>query len=221
MVVNFLLESGSGILEEGEFGIHVGIEGDNLILSEAVESNGVGFSEVGDPSVGSESLNGDLIHHTGVGGGVLVSHVGEHGVLSGELGLGPVVEFAHESVVLFDGPWGGITSGGGGGIEIVGVVVVDLFEESLHLSSVVGHGGLEGFPLGIEGSVEGVSSGGDDVLHTGIVGSDVIDEGLSEGSDEGREGTSLGGVEVSFLSLSGGEVSFESGVGSGNIGIDG
>merc|ERR1719361_724610 len=102
VVVHFLLESGSGILEESELGIHVGIEGDNLVLSESVESDGAGFSEVGDSSVGSEFLSGDLFHHVGVGGGVLVSHVSEHGVLSSELGLGPVVELAHESVVLFD-----------------------------------------------------------------------------------------------------------------------
>jgi hypothetical protein len=103
----------------------------------------------------------------------------------------------------------------------VGVVVVDLFEESLHLSSVFGHGGGEFGHLVVEEGVEGVSSGGDDKFHLGIVGSDVTDEGGSEGRDESGESGSLGGVELSLLSFSLGEVGIESGVGSGNILIDG
>ena len=218
---NLSFESGSGVLEESEFSVHEGIEGDDLVLSESIESSGGGFSEVGDSSVGSESLSGDLIHHTGVGGGVLVSHVSEHGVLSSELGLGPVVELAHESVVLFDGPWGGITGGGGGGIEIVGVVVVDLLEESLHLSSVFVHGGKEGCRLSSETSFEGGSSGGDDLSHSGVVTCNSGNKGLSAGNNVGMPGSSLASVEFTLGDLHGSESSLELSVGSGNIGIDG
>ena len=221
LVASFSLECSSGILEGSESGIHEGIEGIDCIFGESREGSGCGISEVLNLSVRAKSLYGNLFKHGALKGGILISHVGEHGILSSELSLGPVMELGHESVVLFSRPWGSITSGSGCGIEVVGVVVVDLFEESLHLCFIFFHGGSEFGHLVVEESVEGVSSSLDDVCHLSIVGSNIVDEGLSKGTDEDFEFKSLSSVEISFFGLPCSEVSFESSVGLSNSLVDG
>ena len=118
--------------------------------------------------------------------------------------------------MLFSSPWSSITSGCDSSIEIVSVVVVGLFEESFHLSFIFFHCSSEFSHLVVEKSVKGVSSCLDNFCHLGVVGSYIIDEFLSEGSEEIEEGSSLSFIEISFLSLSSCKFGIKSSIGLSN-----
>ena len=218
---NFLTECKSTVLKESPLKVSEFLELGEGVLDESLDLGASGISLILNASLRDSSLSLGSFEGGGSGSCVLISVVGKEGILSSELLSGPVVELGHEGIVLLNGPWGGGTVSGSGGIEIVGVVVVDLLEESLHLSSVFVHGGKEGCRLSSETSFEGGSSGGDDLSHSGVVTCNSGNKGLSAGNNVGMPGSSLASVEFTLGDLHGSESSLELSVGSGNIGIDG